>query len=39
MTVADTLSSSVKVVSRASVAEAARHGCPLADAAHSNSQG
>jgi len=39
VTVADTLSGSVKVVSHAGVAEAERHGWPLAGAAHSNSHG
>jgi len=36
--VADTLSSSIKVVSRDGVAEAERHGWPLAGATHSTSQ-
>jgi len=39
VTVADSLSSSVKSVSRAGVAEAERRGWPLAGAAHSTSQG
>jgi len=39
VTVAVTLSSSLKVVSHANVAEAERHGWPLAGAAHSTSQG
>jgi len=39
VTVADTLSSSIKVVSRAGVAEAERRCAPLAGAAHSTSQG
>jgi len=39
VTVADTFSSSVKVVSRSGVAEAERCGWPLAGAAHSTSQG
>ena len=37
--VADTLSSSVKAVSRAGAAEAERRGWPLTGAAHSTSQG
>jgi len=32
-------SSSIKIVSRTSMAEAKRHGWPLAGAAHSTSQG
>jgi len=39
MTVADTLTSSGKLVSRAGVAEAQRRGWRLASAAHSTSQG
>jgi len=39
VTVAGTLSSSAKVVSRAGAAEAERHGWPLAGAAHSTSYG
>jgi len=39
VTVAHTLSSSVKVVRRIGMAEAERHGWPLAGAAHSTSQG
>jgi len=38
MTVADTLICSVKVVSLAGVAEAERHGWPLAGVSHSTSQ-
>jgi len=39
VSVADTLSSSIKVVSRAGVAEAERGGWPLAGTAHCTSQG
>jgi len=39
VTTTDTLSSSVKVVGRAGVAEAEKHGLPLAGAAHSSRQG
>jgi len=39
VTVADTVSSSIKVVSHADVAEAERRGWSLAGAAHSTSQG
>jgi len=39
VTVADTFSSSVKVVNRAGVAEANRRGLPQAGAAQSTSQG
>jgi len=39
VTVADSLSISVKIVSHAGVAEAERRGWPLAGAAHSISQG
>jgi len=39
VTIADTLSSSIKVVSNAGVAEAESHGWPLAGAAHSTSPG
>jgi len=39
VTVADTLSNSVKVVSRAGVAEAERRGCSLVGEAHRSSQG
>jgi len=39
MTIADTLSSSIKVVSHAGVAEAERRGWPLAIAEHSTCQG
>jgi len=39
VTVVDTLSSSVKVVGCAGVAETERRGWPLAGAAHSTSQG
>jgi len=39
VTIADTLSSSINVVSRAGMAEAERRGWPLAGAAHSTSQG
>jgi len=39
VTVADTLCSSVNVVSHACMAEAERHGWPVAGAAHSTSQG
>jgi len=39
VTAADTLISSVKVVSRAGVPEAEKDGGPMAGAAHSTSQG
>jgi len=39
VTVADTLSSSIKVVGHTGAAEAKRCGWPLAGAAHSTSQG